>query len=285
MRNGLRWRLSRRKGRNADMTIRNLDALFAPKSVALIGASDRSATVGGTMVRNLLDSAFRGRVMLVNPRHTSISGVSCYPDAASLPERPDLAVIATPFAGIPRVIDDLGQSGCRAAVVISAGPGGREESGWRQSLLEAARPHLMRLLGPNCVGALVPAIGLNAGFAHMSPLAGHIAFLAQSGAIVTSVIDWAGAWSIGFSCLLSMGEMADNDFADVIDYLAGDPATSSILLYIETVGTPGNSCPLPGLRRAASRSSSSRQGAMPGPPPPSGRWRPPNRSRAAGWPF
>lgn len=218
------------------MTIRNLDALLAPRSVALIGASDHSRTVGAMMVQNMLGSAFRGRVMLVNPAHDSIGGVTCYPDSASLPECPDLAVIATPFAGIPRLIDELGRKGCRAAVVISAGPGGREEVTWRQSLLDAARPYLLRLLGPNCVGALVPAIGLNAGFAHMSPPAGHIAFLAQSGAVVTSVIDWAAARGIGFSCLLSMGEMVDIDFADVIDYLAGDPATTSVLLYIETVG-------------------------------------------------
>ena len=218
------------------MTIRNLDALLAPRAVVLVGASDRSGTVGGTMVQNLLHSAFRGRVMLLNPSHASIEGTPCYPDAASLPERPDLAVIATPFAGVARVIDELGRKGCRAAVVISAGPGGAEEAPWRLSLLDAARPYLMRLLGPNCVGALVPAIGLNAGFAHMSPPAGHIAFLAQSGAVVTSVIDWAAAREVGFSCLLSMGEMADIDFADVIDYLAGDAATTSVLLYVETIG-------------------------------------------------
>jgi acetyltransferase len=218
------------------MTIRNLDALLAPQAVVLVGASDRSGTVGGTMVQNLLHSAFRGQVMLVNPSHDSIAGTTCYPDVASLPGRPDLAVIATPFAGVARLIDELGQKGCRAAVVISAGPGGTQEAAWRQSLLNAARPYLIRLLGPNCVGALVPAIGLNAGFAHMSPRAGHIAFLAQSGAVVTSVIDWAVAREVGFSCLLSMGEMADIDFADVIDYLAADQATTSVLLYIETIG-------------------------------------------------
>lgn len=218
------------------MTIRNLDALLAPRSVALIGASDHPGSVGATMVQNLAGSAFRGRVMLINPHHSSIQGLACHPDVASLPEKPELAVIATPFPAVPGLINELGRRGCRAAIVISAGPGGAEEAGWRQSLLDAARPYLMRILGPNCVGAIMPGIGLNAGFAHMMPRPGHIAFLAQSGAVITSVIDWAVARSVGFSCLLSMGEMADVDFADVIDYLASDPTTTSVLLYVETVG-------------------------------------------------
>ncbi len=208
------------------MTIRNLDRLLAPRSVVLIGASDHSGTVGGTMVRNMLSGSYRGRVMLVNPRHASIDGMACYPDVAALPEVPDLAVIATPAPSVPAIVAALGERGCKAAVVISAGFGGSEGARLKQAMLDAARPHLMRLLGPNCVGLLVPGIGLNAGFAHLTPPKGRIAFLAQSGAIVTTVIDWAAARGIGFSYLLSMGEMADVDFADMLDYLAGDVETT-----------------------------------------------------------
>src|SRR5579871_3765222 len=122
------------------MTIRNLDALLAPRSVAVIGASDHSGSVGATTVQNLAGSAFRGRVMLVNPQHRSIGGLACHPDVASLPEKPDLAVIATPYPAVPGLIDELGKRGCRAAVVITAGPGGAEQARWCQSLLEAAGP-------------------------------------------------------------------------------------------------------------------------------------------------
>jgi acetyltransferase len=218
------------------MSIRNLEGMLAPRSVALIGAGDRPGSVGQTMVRNMLGSTYGGRVMLVNPKHKSLEGQPCYRDVASLPEAPDLAIVATPAPGIPGLIGELGRRGCKAAVVISAGFGGAPGDRLKQAMLAEARPHLMRLLGPNCVGLLVPAIGLNAGFAHLAPPAGKIAFLAQSGAIVTSVIDWAAARGLGFSYLLSMGEMADIDFADMMDYLAADQATTAILLYIETVG-------------------------------------------------
>ncbi|HKF60221.1 MAG TPA: CoA-binding protein, partial [Dongiaceae bacterium] len=173
------------------MTIRNLDHLLAPRSVALIGASDHSGTIGATMVRNMRGGRYKGRVMLVNPTHTMIEGEICHPDVASLPEAPDLAVIATPAPSLPGIVAALGARGCKAAVVISAGFSGAAGSTLKQAMLEAARPHLLRLLGPNCVGLLVPGIGLNAGFAHLTPPAGRIAFLAQSGAIVTTVIDWA----------------------------------------------------------------------------------------------
>ena len=217
------------------MTVRNLDHLLAPKSVALIGASDRPGSIGHTMVRNML-AGFRGRVMLVNPKHRELEGRPCLADVASLPEAPDLAVIATPAPTLPGLIAELGARGCKAAVVISAGFGGPEGQALKQVMLETAKPHLLRLLGPNCVGVLVPAIGLNAGFAHLSPPAGRIAFLAQSGAIVTSVIDWAVARGRGFSHLVSMGEMVDIDFADMLDYLAADPETTAVLLYVESIG-------------------------------------------------
>ena len=218
------------------MSIRNLEGLLAPQSVALVGAGDRPGSIGQTMVRNMLGTAYRGRVMLVNPKHASLEGQPCYPDVASLPATPDLAVIATPAPTVPGLIAELGRRGCKAAIVISAGFERAEGAALKQAMLDAARPHLMRLLGPNCVGLLAPAIGLNAGFAHMEPAGGRIAFLAQSGAIVTAVIDWAAARGVGFSYLVSMGEMADIDFADMLDYLAADQATTAVLLYVETVG-------------------------------------------------
>jgi len=154
-----------------------------------------------------------------------------------LPLTPDLAVIATPPKTVPGIIHQLGERGTKAAVVITAGlnetlPDG---SSVKQTMLDAARPHLLRIIGPNCLGVLVPGIGLNASFAHIDPLPGKLAFVAQSGAVVTSVIDWATTRGIGFSHLVALGDMSDVDFGDMLDYLANDPGTSAILLYIEAI--------------------------------------------------
>jgi acetyltransferase len=221
------------------MTIRNLDRLLQPRSVALIGATPKPGHVGNVVLRNLRAGGFGGRLMLVNPRHAEIDGMPVHRDVASLPEAPDLAVIATPAATVPGLIAALGERGCRAALVISAGFGG-DAAGRRltQAVLEAARPHLLRIVGPNCVGLLLPHLGLNASFVHLQPAAGRLAFLAQSGAIIASVIDWAVPRGIGFSTMVSIGEMSDVDFGDLLDYLAGDPTTASILLYVEMITHP-----------------------------------------------
>ncbi len=221
------------------MTIRNLDRLFRPRSVALIGATPKPGHVGHVVLRNLREGGFAGRLMLVNPHHAEIDGLAVSPDVASLPEAPDLAVIATPAATVPGLIAALGQRGTKAALVISAGFGGAD-SGRRltQAMLDAARPHLLRIVGPNCVGLLLPHLGLNASFTHLQPAAGRLAFLAQSGAIIASVIDWAVPRGIGFSAMVSIGEMSDVDFGDLLDYLANDPATASILLYVEMITHP-----------------------------------------------
>ena len=220
------------------MSIRNLDSLFKPVSVAIIGASERHGAIGQLVTRNILDGVYAGTVMLVNPAHHNMFGRICYPDVRSLPQTPELALITTPAAAAVRVVAELAARGTRAAVVIAAGfagdpdsPGGR----LRQSLLDAARPALLRLIGPNCLGILSPPAGLNASFAHLQPRAGSLAFVAQSGAIITSVVDWAAARNIGFSLLASLGDMADVDFGDMLDYLANDRATSAILLYIEGI--------------------------------------------------
>jgi acetyltransferase len=219
------------------MTVRNLEFLLRPASVALVGASNTPGSVGAVIARNLLGAGFGGPVMPVNPKHSAVHGVLCYPDVASLPQVPDLAVIATPPETVPGLLAALGVRGTRAAVVVGSGfnAGGAPGRALVQAALEAARPHLLRVVGPNCLGILVPGHGLNASFAQLNPRPGRLAFLAQSGAIVTSVVDWAHERGIGFSHLVSLGDMIDVDFGDLLDYLATDAATQAILLYLETV--------------------------------------------------
>jgi acetyltransferase len=176
------------------MSIRNLDVLFKPRSIALIGASKVRGTVGAVLAHNLFNSGFTGPIIPVNPKHRAIEGVLTYPDAQALPEVPDLAVIATPPDTVPTLIDAFGERGTRAAVIITAGFGeGGDAAGGRlrRAMLEAAGRYTLRIVGPNCIGVMVPSIGLNAGFAHIAPKPGHLAFVAQSGAVATSVLDWA----------------------------------------------------------------------------------------------
>ncbi|MCC6535696.1 MAG: bifunctional acetate--CoA ligase family protein/GNAT family N-acetyltransferase [Burkholderiales bacterium] len=220
------------------MTVRNLDALFQPRSVAVIGASTRAHSVGAQVMRNVIDGGFSGPIYPVNPKYDRILGIKTYTGAGKLPDPPELAVICTPPATVPELVEQLGRRGTRAVVVLSAGLGTLLDKTGRsltQAMLDAARPHLMRVLGPNCVGLLVPGIGLNASFAHTNALPGEIAFISQSGALVTAVLDWANARRIGFSHFVSLGESADVDFADLIDYLGSDANTRAILLYAESI--------------------------------------------------
>jgi acetyltransferase len=213
------------------MTIRNLDAMLMPHSVALIGATSRPGSVGLTIAKNLLAGGFSGPIAFVNPHHATILDKPCYAGLGGLPWVPDLAVIATPPATIPGLIGELSARGGRAAVVITGGL----EPDVKRRMLEAARPKLMRILGPNCIGLMLPQLGLDASFSHRPALTGDIAFLSQSGALVTAVIDWASARSIGFSHVVSLGDMADVDFGDMLDFLAGDTRSRAILLYMEAV--------------------------------------------------
>jgi acetyltransferase len=216
------------------MTTRNLDALFEPRSIALFGASNQAGSVGALLARNLLESGFEGPVMAVNPHERAIRSTLCYRSAADLPFAPDLAVIATPAAAAPQIVSEVGARGCRAAVVITAGfdsaPGGL-----RDQLLQAARPHLLRVVGPNCLGFLSPRRGINASFAHLSPARGGFALVAQSGAVAAAALDWAAAHDIGFSHIVTIGDAADVDFGDLLDYLALDAETRAILLYVESI--------------------------------------------------
>jgi len=223
------------------MSIRNLQHLFSPKSVVLIGASDRPHSVGATVLANLMDgrspASIGNDLMLVNPHHARLMGLPVYPDIASLPQVPEVAVIATPPQFVPGLIEALVTKGTRAAIVLTAGMDGSHGDGCthRQAMLRAARPSVFRILGPNSVGTLVPGAQLNASFAHTTALAGKIAFVSQSGALVTAVLDWAHTRGIGFSHFVSLGDASDIDFGDMLDYLATDPNTSAILLYMEDV--------------------------------------------------
>lgn len=216
------------------MSIRHLDTLFSPASVAVFGASLRPASVGGTVWRNLRSSGYDGRLYPVNPKHRELDGVPAFAGVDDLPEAPDLAVLCTPADSIVPLISALGARGTRAAIVVTAGL----DKAQKQAMLDAARVHTLRILGPNCIGMLVPHIGLNASFAHIGARPGELAFVSQSGALVTAMLDWADARGIGFSHFVSLGERADVDFGDMLDFLGSDARTRAILLYIESIEEP-----------------------------------------------
>jgi acetyltransferase len=220
------------------MTIRHLDALFRPCSVAVIGASDRPHSAGGGLIRNLLRGGFTGKVIPVNPKRSSAAGLEACRHVAALPLAPDLAVICTPASTVPDLVEELAELGTRAVVVLAAGmsaatPG--DERSLQQRMLDAARPHLLRILGPNCLGLIVPGAGLNASFAHIGALPGRLAFVSQSGALCSAVLDWAHSNEIGFSHFVSLGDSADVDAGDVLDYLGSDPSAKAILLHLESI--------------------------------------------------
>ncbi len=216
------------------MPTRNLSAFFRPRSIALIGASGTPGTVGNTVLTNLMGAGFDGPVRIVNPKRDHIGPYPCRNSISDLPEAPDLAVIAAPAATVPGIIDELGGRGTRNAVIITAGLGKGPGSLGAETLANARR-HDMRLLGPNCIGLLVPEVGLNASFAHINPMKGDVAFLSQSGALVTTVVDWAHSRGIGFRSVVSLGDVLDVDVSDLLDYFAADVNTRSILLYLEAI--------------------------------------------------
>jgi acetyltransferase len=218
------------------MTIRNLEFAAHPKSVAIIGASTRAGSVGNVVTRNIVEGGFEGEIWPVNPKYKAVENRRCYPGAADLPAAPDLAVIMTPAKTVPGLIRELGKKGCRAAVVISAGI--TQKNGLKRAMLDAAEPFLFRIIGPNTIGLILPAIKLNASFAHMGAAPGGLALLSQSGAIATSMLDWAADQNIGFSQIVSLGDMADVDVGDYLDMLAGDRHTLAILMYLETIPNP-----------------------------------------------
>lgn len=215
----------------------SLDPLFHPRSVAVIGASASAGSVGSIIMRNLLANAFGGVVYPINPKRRAVHGVYCYPTLKDVPEVVDLAVIATPAATVPGMIQDCVELGVKSAIIISAGFSelGAEGRALEQQIKTLAHGK-MRIIGPNCLGILHPSHNLNASFAASMPGPGRVALLSQSGAICTSILDWARERHIGFSTFVSVGTMLDVDFADLIDYFGNDPATQSIVLYMESTG-------------------------------------------------
>ena len=215
-----------------------LDCIFHPRSVAVIGASEREGSVGRTLLWNLIRSPFGGTVFPVNPQRHSILGIKSYTDIASVPELVDLAVIATPAPTVPQVIRECVAAGVKGAIIISAGFKEIGEKGaiLEQEVLAEARKGGMRIIGPNCLGLMNPLAGLNATFAGTSARAGNVAFVSQSGALCTSILDWSLGENVGFSAFISIGSMLDVGWGDLIEYLGDDPHTHSIVLYMESIG-------------------------------------------------
>ena len=220
------------------MAIKKLNSIFKPKRIALIGVTDNPNSVGGITLRNLVGGGFNGVVYPVNPKREAVFGIPCYPDVKSLPKTPDLAVIMTAAKFVPGIIKECGDAGIHGVIIMSAG---FKESGEEGKVLEdqvkaeKAKFPDMRVIGPNCLGILVPGLNMNVSFANGMPKKGHVAFISQSGALCTSVLDWAYDSNIGFSYFVSIGNSMDVNFGDLIDYFGQDPNTKSIVLYVESI--------------------------------------------------
>ncbi|MCW8827625.1 MAG: bifunctional acetate--CoA ligase family protein/GNAT family N-acetyltransferase [Gammaproteobacteria bacterium] len=228
-----------------------LDRLFSPRSIALFGASTRTNSVGTLVYENLLNAGFHGELYPINPKHKALKGKPCYPDIQSITQAIDLAVIATPAASVPEIIHACGEHGVRAAIVLSAGFGEGDGKGavLERKMLEAAHQYQIRILGPNCLGLIRPRVGMNATFGKNAARPGKMAMVSQSGALCTAILDWAETRDVGFSAIASLGDAADVDFGDLLDFLAQDNETKSILLYIE--GIRNSRSFMSGLRVAA----------------------------------
>ncbi len=261
-------------------TSSGLEAFFAPTAVAVIGATEREGSVGRAIVENLVQGRYRGKVFAVNPKHSELLGIKCHPRVAALPEAVDLAVIVTPAETVPSVVRECVDAGTRSAIVISAGfkERGAEGVELERLIKTELRRGSMRLVGPNCLGMMNPSIGLNATFAHDLACPGNVAFLSQSGALLTAVLDWSLREQVGFSAIVSTGSMLDVDWGDLISFYGEDPKTKSILLYIESIADARSflsaarevalSKPIivikAGRTEAASKAASSHTGAMTG---------------------
>jgi len=217
-----------------------LDKIFNPRSVAVVGATEKEGSVGRTLMNNLIHTDFGGKIFPVNPKREAVLGLKCYPSVEAIDEEVDLVVIVTPAKTVPKLIQASCDKGIKAAVIISAGfkelgpPGIALE----EEILAIARKSGMRIIGPNCLGVMNPILGLNATFAADMAYPGNIAFISQSGAMCTAVLDWSFKEKIGFSSFVSIGSMADVQWGDLINYLGNDHQTKSILIYMESIGDP-----------------------------------------------
>lgn len=215
-----------------------LSTFFEPRSIALIGATEQPGSVGRTLLWNLISYPSGGTIFPVNPKHANILGIKAYPHLSSLPEPVDLAIIATPAPTVPGVIAECVEAGVKGAVILSAGfkETGAEGAQLEQEILAQARRGSLRIIGPNCLGVMSPVTGLNATFAGAMARPGSVGFLSQSGALCTAVLDWSLTANVGFSAFVSVGSMLDVGWGDLIDYLGDNPSTSSIVMYLETIG-------------------------------------------------
>ena len=217
-----------------------LKSLFSPESVAIFGASDRIDSVGQIVLSNMLKSGYKGALFPINPKHEEIQGHKAYASLFQVSEIVELAVIATPAQTVPDIIEDCGKHGIKAAVIISAGFSETGATGQtlERAVLENARRYGIRLLGPNCLGIMRPDRGLNATFNKGSANAGNLAFVSQSGALCTAILDWAQTNDVGFSSVVSLGSTADVDFGEILDYLVTDQLTQNIFCLLYTSPSP-----------------------------------------------
>lgn len=217
--------------------MKNLDKLFKPKTIAVIGASDSKGTVGKALMDNLIDGEYKGKVFPISLKRKIVKNIKSYKSIKDVSEKIDLVIIATPASTVLGIIEDCGQAGAEIAVIISSGfsETGKKGVAMSEKILAAARKFDMKILGPNCLGFIVPSTNLNASFASRTALPGRIAFISQSGALCASILDWSIKNNVGFSYFVSIGEMADIGFHDLIDYFGRDPNTSSILIYMESL--------------------------------------------------
>lgn len=214
-----------------------LNQLFAPSAVAIFGATERPDTVGSLVLQNLIAAGFQGKIFPINPKYKTVQGLNCYPGLPVINDAIDLAIIATPANTVREIIKQCGEHGIKGVIVLSAGFSETGARGKRmeKDIMELIHHYGMHLIGPNCLGVIRPSSGLNLTFSKSQALAGNLALVSQSGAVCTAILDWASTRQVGFSTVVTLGDAADVDFGDVLDYLALDPKTGSILLYIEGI--------------------------------------------------
>ena len=214
-----------------------LNRFFAPKSVAIVGASEREASVGHRLLLNMQEAGFKGRLYPVNHKRDELLGLKAYPDIDAIPDTPELVVIATPAATVPGIVRLCGEKGVHSIIIITSGFGELGDAGKRlqQEILDIAHRYDIRIIGPNCLGVIRTSSHLNATFGYGEVKDGNLALVSQSGAVCTAILDWAQSQDIGFSTVVSPGAAADIDFGEILDFLAMDSETTGILLYVEGI--------------------------------------------------
>ena len=257
-----------------------LEVFFRPRNVAVIGATEEKSSVGHSIVSNLKQTSFGGKIFPINPKRSSVFDLACYPRIADVPDKVDLAVIVTPARTVPGIIAECAAKNVGGAIIISAGfkEIGEQGASLEQEILREARKSKMRIVGPNCLGIMSPHYGLNATFATSMARPGHLGFISQSGALCTAILDWSHREMVGFSAFVSVGSMLDVGWGDLIQYLGDDPQTRSIVIYMESVGDARSflsaarevalSKPIivikPGRTEAAAKAAASHTGALTG---------------------